>query len=344
MKTGSYDLAFGAFAQVKSRTLKPLISNSKYHFLDNVDDLSQLKELYNAHPDEKELAEVLAQKIAGQTLMAQDRELLNNIIDKFSFDREEFNTLSPTETIFKDTYHVAVLLPFLSDQLEPDHKKQIVNQNVLDLYLGIRLAVDTLKAQGIDIELLAYDTKRDTTTTRRILEKEELKGIDLIIGPLFTNLLPMVNEFSFKNKINVINPVHSRSAILGGNPYSFLYRASDEVVGEKAAEYMLKAVVNKPGIIFYGDAAGDSTLAYAYKNRMEEDEFDIILTQKVSKDDTRAIQDALLVADSRLKEAATVDARGKYSIALDSISHIFVAADNNFISSPRVLTVLRTLE
>lgn len=341
LETESYDLAFKAFNQVKNKSLKPQISDTKYYFLNQIKDLDKLKELYSTNAEEKELGEILARKIAGQTLAGQDRELLNDLIGKFNFDEDQFNIVSPTETIFKDTYRVAVLLPFMANELEPDHRRQVVNQNVLDLYLGIRLAVDTLEAQGIDIELLAYDTKRDTTVTRRILEKTELKGVDLIIGPLFSHLLGMVNEFSFKNKINIINPVHSSSGMLDGNPYSFLYSSSDAVVGKKAAEYILKKVPRKPGIVFYGDAPGDSALAFAYKQRMEEAQFEIIHTRKVDKNDTRSIQDVLLVANSRLKEAATADARKRYKIGLDSLSHIFVASDNNLISS-KVLSTVRT--
>lgn len=336
---GNHDLALNALSEVKNKGLKQQISDTKFYFLNQQEDIEGLKDLYAMNSDEKELGEVLARKIAGQTLQGQDRELLNELIDKFNLNKEDFNFVSPTETVFKDTYRVAVLLPFLADDLEPTNRKTIVNQNVLDLHKGIRLAVDTLKSQGIDIELLAYDTKRDTAATRRILEKEEMKSVDLIIGPLFSNLLGIVNEFSFKNKINVINPVHSNLNVLEGNPYSFLYSSSDQVVGKKAAEYVLKNIEAKPGIILYGDSRRDSTLAFAYKEHMEQEGFPIILTQKIERTDTRAIQNILLVANSRMKDAATSDARKRYTIGLDSISHIFVASDNNLISSKVMSTV-----
>lgn len=340
-ESNNYDLAFQALKQVGNKKLKTQIEDTKYFFLEQIEDLSLLKDLYASHNDEKTLAEVLAGKIAGQTLVAQDRELLDELSDKFNLDKEQFNFVSPTETIYKDEYRVAIMLPFMADALEPDHRRQVVNQNVLDLYLGVKLAVDSLYNQGIDIELYAYDTKRDSTATKKVLEKEELKTMDLIIGPLFSHVIPHVNEFSFKNKINIINPVHTSSSILDGNPFAFLYSSSDEVVGQKAAEFVLSRAEQKPGVIFYGDDKGDSTLAYSYKQKMEAEGFEIILTKKVKKDDTRAIQDILLVANSRMKDAATAQARKRYTISLDSLSHIFVASNNNLISS-KVMSTART--
>ena len=134
--------------------------------------------------------------------------------------------------------------------LEPNDRRKF-NQFILDIYQGVRLAADSLQNQGISLELLSYDTKRNTSALEKILEKEELKSADVIIGPFSSKLTELVNEFSFRNKINMINPLRTDSEVIGNNPYSFLYHPSNETIGRRMGDYVLKNSDRRPGVIIY---------------------------------------------------------------------------------------------
>ncbi|MEX2336748.1 MAG: ABC transporter substrate-binding protein [Fulvivirga sp.] len=335
-----YNQGLNILKEIRDKAFKEDVYNLKYHTFSQIKDQELLKDLYTNRPNESVVGEVLARRIASQPLFAQDQELLDELIRKFKLNEAGLENVMVEETIFKDQYKVAVLFPFLMENLEPDDRRK-VNQLVLDAYLGIQLAVDTLKAAGINIELFAYDTRRDSATTAAILQHEEMQGMDLIIGPLFTGPRMLVQEFSFKNKINMINPLSSDSDVIGINPYSFLLHPTDETIGHNTAAYVAKSLRDKPGIIFYGQSKGDSALAFAYKERIEKEGFEIIMTKEIKRDSTRQILDILLISNEEVKAASTDEAKENYTIALDSISHVFVASNNDLIST-KVLSAVET--
>ncbi len=335
-----YNQGISVLNEISSKKTKNDIRDLKTHYFSQIEQSETIHGLHENHPQDEVLAYLLAKSIADQPLVNQDQKLLRDIINEFNFNAEEFNVLKVSKSILKDEYKVAVLLPFMTDDLEPNLKRK-VNQFVLDLYLGIELAADTLKAQGVNIELFAYDTKRSEKVTKEITEKEELKGMDLIIGPLYARTINVINEFSFKNKINVVNPLSSNSDVIGNNPFAFLFFPSDETIGRASAEYTCESLDDKPGIIFYEDNASDSAKAFAYLQRVTADSINIIATQKIRKDDSRVILDMLLIKNSKLSEVSSEESKEKYTIKLDSIGHIFVASNNDLISS-KVLSAVET--
>ncbi|MEM6524810.1 MAG: hypothetical protein AAGF85_09105 [Bacteroidota bacterium] len=338
LESGSYDLAISVLRDIKDDTIKEDVNNLKLHFFSRVDDYNLLTELYKTYSSERPLAKILARNIASRPLVDQDHELLNEIIERFELDPNDFNMVSTSESIYKDEYRIAVLYPFMVSDLQPNNRRKF-NQFILDIYQGIRLAADSLRNKGLAIKLLTYDTKRSASTLKTILEKEEMQGVDVIIGPFSSKLTEIVNEFSFKNKINMINPLRTDSDVIGNNPYSFLYHPSNETIGRKMGEYVLQNNDDRPGVVIHGLAKSDSILAYSFKERMEKDSFDIIITKGIHKDSTRQILDLLLVKDTKLGDADSNEARERYQLAPDSISHIFVASSDGLVASKVISAV-----
>ncbi|TRX55979.1 ABC transporter substrate-binding protein [Fulvivirga sp. M361] len=336
----AYDLAVDVLRDIKSKTIKADVSALKKHYFSQISDNDLLIELYQTYPAERELAGALATSISKQPLVNQDHDLMKEIIDRFQLTPEDFNVITIEKPVFKKEYKIAMLYPFMVKDLEPDERKKF-NQFVLDIYQGVELAVDSLRGKGVSLKLYTYDTRRDEKVTQMILEKDELKGMDLIIGPFSSRLTAMVNQFSFTHRINVINPLRTDSDVIGNNPYAFLYNPSNETIGRRMGDYVIKNMDRKPGIIFYGESKSDSILAHAYKERVEKDSFNIIITKRIKKDATREILDILLVSDKKLSAASSEEAKERYRIPPDSISHIFVASTNDLISS-KVISAVET--
>lgn len=336
----SFNQGLNALNEIKDPKMKSDIEALKYNHFAKIEALRELQELYSNNTEDKTLAYLLAKRISQETLVNQDQKQLRELIEKFDFDPSEFNVIEVQKTVFKKAYKVAVLLPFMSGDLEPNLRRK-VNQFVLDMYQGIQLAADTLKKQGVEIKLHAYDTKRSKRVTQEIVGKEELKGMDLIIGPLYTDPIAVVNDFAYKNKINVVNPLSSNAEVIGNNPFAYLFFPSNETIGRTSAEFVVKNVKKKPGIVLYEDNPNDSAAAYAFKEHIKADSFKIIQTRRISKDNTRQILDMLLIPDAKLRDASSEDAKEEYGIKLDSISFIFVASGNDLISS-KVLSAVET--
>ena len=154
-------------------------------------------------------------------------------------------------TTKKPVYNVALMLPlFLADvdQIDAANPTPGVFENVksfqfLPFYEGFRMAVDSLEKSGVRIKLYVYDVDKDTSKTRQLLRKPEMKSMDLIFGLLYQSNFQIVASFAKKYKINLINPISERSELVSGNPFVFKAQPSKKEQLDQLAEYMSTAFI-----------------------------------------------------------------------------------------------------
>lgn len=93
----------------------------------------------------------------------------------------------------------------------------------LELYEGILIAADSLRALGLNVTLEVFDTGADSTEIYRLLWSEALNGVDLIIGPVFSSNLGRIATWAAERNIPVVSPVPLRDRNIVENKPS-LYR------------------------------------------------------------------------------------------------------------------------
>jgi LysM repeat protein len=162
------------------------------------------------------------------------------------------------------SFDIAVLLPFYlkenSIRTETDSSrsakgKRTVKVNrrdeswiypqsldFIEMYEGILLAADTLRSLGLNINLHVYDIKSDTVELTKIISDGKLKGMDLIIGPVYSHNLSLIAEYAKEVGIPVVSPVPLfNNSVLKNNPDLFLPISSLEVaqqtLAKKISEY-----------------------------------------------------------------------------------------------------------
>ena len=189
--------------RIEKRYLKDQAREMKRLFISKIRDHELLLQLFEEFPNDPDIAKFLAQSIDKLPLQKKDFELLRQLVKEFRFDPVEFNVVNVKSEI-KDIYKVAVLLPFMFDDLRPIRGRSS-NQFILDIYEGIKLAHQKLIDDGMKIELYAYDTRKETARTIMILQEQDMRGIDVIVGPLYPGPSKLVSEFAYQNRINLIN-------------------------------------------------------------------------------------------------------------------------------------------
>ena len=320
--------------EIKSASFEQDMKGMKRKYLGSVKDVETLLMMQEEHPQDEEVGYALASAITLQPFLERDMQLLNDVITRFSFPREEFMSSLAPVSLKKDTYRVALLFPFLVSTLEPTPKKK-KSQFTLDLYEGMKLALDTLKKQGINIELLAYDTERNPDLLKRLLESDELKSSDLIVGPLSQDESKQVQEFSINNKINVINPVSNNSDFIGENPFALLFQPSYQTIGIKSAEIAAARIRNKNCVVYFGDTPKDSIMAFNFMKRANELGMKIVLAEEHNKETSAKIITALTTATEKDEFKNAI----QFSLKKDSIGSIFVASDNPLIYTKVISSV-----
>jgi hypothetical protein len=339
LQDGDYQKGLTYASKIENTEARQSATHLKQSYLKkrSYDELDSMLSLY---PSDKEIAINLADKIFEQPIFEQDRDLLENIVSVHELDRNKYRVEEDLKSIRKEKYQVALLLPFMFDELS-ENPKHLANEFVIQLYEGILLGVSDLKSQGINITLHLYDTKKHGPTTAKILELEELKFMDLIIGPLYAEPIQIVSEFAFEHKINMVNPLSSNSEIIGNNPYAFLYMPTHEIQAQKAAEYIAEVVTNKNAFIFYGTNDRDSVLAYSYKQEIESKGFTVAHIEGVPTEEGKKILDILtntmtiefdesefdsLVIRDKVIGNLRITEKDYLVIQPDSIGHVFVAS------------------
>ncbi len=111
---------------------------------------------------------------------------------------------------------IAVALPFgLEEEAEESAR-------MLEFYQGFLLAVDTLKKQGVSVELHTYDTGKESASIQSILENENLKQVDFILGGYHWGHIKQLSEFAKANHIKMILPFSSNDFFVSNNPELFM--------------------------------------------------------------------------------------------------------------------------
>ena len=333
----------------------------KSYYLLQETDVEVLETLFQVQSTDRELAVHLANTIANQPVILQNQDLLDFIIMDFDLDPATYNRITRDQSVKKEVYRVAIMLPFLQEILAKRSPSQYPDfyMGLLKMYEGMRMAKEHLDSLGMPIELIAYDTKRDSATTANLLAQPEMRSVDLIIGPLFPKPVELVREFSERNRIVMFNPMSTNAEALGNNPFAFLISASTETRARRVANYMAAHDPDSVAYIFYGTRPQDSTYAYAYAGELLSRGFDVpvilrideeksqagfeFLTQTVSystlveRDSARAAEAyAEYLEKKRRNSSLRLEKEEYFDIPHDSIGHILVASDNGLIAASMV--------
>ncbi len=300
-----------------------------------IEDVELLKMLLEDNPQDTEISRALATAIGKKGVPNRDLGLLDSLALDNHWNRDDFIVMQPGRLHHKERYRVSLLLPFRVANLQPTPERK-KNQAVLDLYQGMKLAVDSLERAGVRIELAAYDTDRNIEATQQILSKAELKSSDLIIGPLFADEAKPVQQFSSEQQINlVVNPVSNNSDFLKGNSYAFLFQPSHETIGQKSAEWMATHLKKKNCLVYYGDSPKDSLMAFNFIKKALSLGVDVVYAEEVRKESSTRILETLAKATDFDEWKNPT----QFKLKKDSLGGIFVASENPLIFTKVVNSV-----
>jgi len=309
----------------KMKDNKQISSLKKYH-LSKIEGLDTLQHLLEKNSYDQDIAIILADKINEQPYILQDRTLLEFLVDEFKLDAEKYNVANSMKSEFRDEYNISVLFPFMNDNLNPI-KHEVNTPFLLDLYQGMRVGVDSLKVEGIPINLHAFDTRGDSLELIKILENAQIEKSDLLVGPLLPQTSKIASSYSYGKRINMVNPLSSNAQVIGNNPYSFLLMPTREKIALKAAEYSVQSFANKTAAIYYSPK--DSISAAIYKERLEIDSFEVIIM--------KAIPDTL--SKSILSELTYTDDYDNLRIKEDSLGHIYLVSSSELVVSNMISAI-----
>jgi hypothetical protein len=306
---------YGIISEDLRITLEPL----KTKVIDDKSEKVNLESIYDSIQDPF-IARKLIQEWLEKDIKERDNVQIDSLISAHGFTKMEFGLADVQTSKLKDVYHVGIFLPFFYDTATNQPSSSFVQ----DLYQGILKATEDLNGDGPEILIHAFDTRADSLLTRSILKTDQLKNLDLIIGPLYSQPRKVISEFSRQYQINMVNPLSDNEEVIGNNPFSFLFQASAMTKAENAAKFAVDVYSNPHIFIIYEDNQKHHRAALLYRGYMEENGFvvmDMVGEAPENAGDIRAYLTRTYFDQDGYKTDSLV-------IQPDSIGHIFVSASN----------------
>ncbi|MET0637094.1 MAG: ABC transporter substrate-binding protein [Chitinophagaceae bacterium] len=136
----------------------------------------------------------------------------------------------------------------------------------LEFYEGAQLAIDSLNAEGDELEVFIYDTRSATEDLQQILAKPVIAEMDLVIAHCSGNEVRSFAEFGLRNSIPVINATVPNDAGTTSNPFFVLLNPTLKTQCEGIYQYVQKYFSKSPVIVFRRKGSADDLV----KNLLEE--------------------------------------------------------------------------
>lgn len=143
-------------------------------------------------------------------------------------DQELFDTHRPNLK-FKQL-KVALVLPFSSRERSRANTARLY-------YQGFMLAVDSLKHQGVNMDIHILDSGKNEEKMDSLMKTNSLLEANLLLCPQIEKSDAKVAAFSKKNRIITLV---TRSAETANSPYLFVFNPGTEVAYNKVNDYVLK--------------------------------------------------------------------------------------------------------
>ena len=228
--------------------------------------------------------------ITEEELMAANPEIKNKKLKKGKFlcipyaqkkvvetpkapTQQEDSTLTDAQLFDKNkkeskkiaTIKAAVVLPFNTDGTGTKDEQV----RMVEYYEGFLMAVDSLKEKGVSIDLYTYDSGKTIASVKQILNKPEMKTMDIIFGPAHADQVKPMAEFAEKNNLRLVVPFTSKGDDVFNNPSVYQINTPQSYLYSEVYEHYLRKFPDAH-VVFLDANTGHTDKADFIKGLKEE--------------------------------------------------------------------------
>ena len=190
----------------------------------------------------------------------------------------------------------------------------------LEFYEGALLALDSLQRKGMNVELYVFDVSNQKMINA-LVQMDEFRDLNLIIGPVYPELQETVASFAAKNRIPMISPLASTGNLEQNNSWYFKVNPSREYQIEQTALYVADELRDKNFIML--QVSGNSNSADAQLAKLCKEK--LTIDNKESKFQEYNLQQ---LGINSLKPLLADSAENIFIIPTDNEAQVSVAVTN----------------
>ena len=163
----------------------------------------------------------------------------------------------------KALYNIAVFLPLQLDSSANNNR--FVAAAALDYYMGMKMALDSLKKLGFAANVHVFDDNSLTASLEEQLNSPQMKTIDLIFSPLQEKQAKIVATYAKQNGIPVVFPVQMPAAIVQMAPNFIAYTTPDALLIQSLAAQIHREYQGYTVVLINSPIAADQQLEQQFK-------------------------------------------------------------------------------
>ena len=221
--------------------------------------------------------------------------------------------------------HIALLMPYylLKNEALDISNTYIKSEDALSFHIGVELAIDSLRRAGKKIVLHTYDTNKDSVQVRKIVASNQLNGMDIIIGPMHSNLFQILCQKYGQDATKIlISPLSRDNKAITQFPAVYQIALTYKAQAELLANYLIKNKLDER-IIILNDKKEEGLAVYLkdkFKKHNKVVESFQITNANVStiKSDFVASQNILLLSRDQLLISQFLS-----PVAIDTVSTVY---------------------
>lgn len=163
----------------------------------------------------------------------------------------------------KAHYNIAVFLPFALDSAAGQNR--FVAAAALDYYMGMKMALDSLKNLGFSADIHVFDDNALNPSLEAVLRSPDMNGIDLIFSPLQEKQAKIVATYAKEKGIPVVFPVQMSVPLAQMASNFIAYTPSDAALVENLALELHQKYQGYTVVLINSPLAADQPLEQKFK-------------------------------------------------------------------------------
>lgn len=110
----------------------------------------------------------------------------------------------------------------------------------LDFYQGFKMGIDSAAAKGMNFKLTVLDTRDDDKHLGYLIGSDQLKGSNLVVGPVFPDGLKYMSAYSIQNDLPMVSPLAASQPAEFNNPNLISLVNNIDLHAEKIGQFISK--------------------------------------------------------------------------------------------------------
>ncbi|MBO7266330.1 MAG: LysM peptidoglycan-binding domain-containing protein [Bacteroidaceae bacterium] len=189
-----------------------------------------------------------------------------------------------------DQIKAAIILPFIlkEDSISSETQKMV------EFYEGFLLALDSLKREGVSVDVHVYDSGNEWQSIAPILQQPEMRDMNIIIGPVYKKHIEEAANFADTTGIRLVLPFERKVDQVFNNPYIYQINTPQSYFYSEVYDHFFTQFQHPNVILFQSEGEKEDGMISGFKQELENRQVPytvLIADTATNKDTIRAYMD-----------------------------------------------------